>query len=1163
MAQSAASDITCPDCQTKNSKESAYCMSCASPLLFGKEVGTYLVSQRIGQGGVGEVYLATDQETQQQIALKILRPEYKNRKLMVQRFMHEARISLELKHPYLVETYQVGQSEQYGPYISMELLKGQTMEEALEEHGKLSPTIAIEWFCQICEGLHYAHQQNIVHRDLKPANVFLVDHEQKQSVKVVDFGLAKALTTVNAGLTQQGTFVGTPQYMAPEQVTGQVTLQTDIYALGLIMFELLSGKKPYRGTTFLELMSERMMSQAPLLSSLSQEFVHPGLDDLIARCLRSTASERPANMLHVKEELEQVAFELLSKSTTYASDEFKAVQEAPTKELPEDAPPPSQPPQTNLHHPVTTFSGRQKQLEELEDKLLKEEQAVISIVGPEGIGKTALAHQLAWRHKEHFTGGIWYCPLHYAKSENDILRLLAEVLDTPMDHQDPGTQLLRNLQGRGKVLLFFDNGATTPGELAPLLQKWLQQMPELSALLTSRTTLRLPDQHLYKLSPLSPEEGQELMQKLLQHKQPNLDFTEELLGELRTFAELADGNPLAIEVGAVECLPPITTFQVKDLVERYRSRQKQASQLKQNPFIWAALECSWEALNKEERQVLAQCSIFYGSFTPEAADAVLVLESPNSDIPISQILGNLIEKGVLTSEEGKAGELRLFVGESIRFYAAEKLRTWEALHQMSSHASTGFLYNTAYRHASYYASFGYEEVLRYILRFEGLATFRHLQTDLENVFQACHWAIRHGFGSQAIYACRAIWTVLYKTGPQHKAYELIKEILEIPQLTVIEQSFAHVVALDIAQAMGKLEEAQEHSEQAEKLFIQEKNPFIWGQWLHLRGHLLLRTSKLKEATAAYKHSIRNHRAQNDLHSECLSLLGYAVNLQRLNLLDEAIQRNEEALKIAQYLGTRKSEGLAQANLGRIYTMLGKWEEAKGYYHPAIEIMRERGERLIEGFVLCSLGELHVQMGEWEEALKHLQHSLEVRESIGSKAPIGYSYEALGEYHRLKGEYQEAIDFFDKGLEIFQEIKEPMMICILTGYKGVSHLGQGEGKKARELLSEAIIVSEDAHPLCAGVFRGYLALAWTEAEQWENAKQVMQEALQRIPQDKQPAAWGILRCQEAQVYYLSGDENQAQHTLAAAKELLKAPEQRPSEEWLKVYRETEKLIRKKA
>ena len=271
-------------------------------LEVGENVGPYAVVRKLGEGGMGEVYLAQHRHIARRAAIKVLRHELSSQEDLVVRFFAEARAASVIRHPGIVDVTDCDVDPTTGrAFIVMELLEGEGLEACLGRVGPLATDLQAVGtiVSQIASALGAAHAAGIVHRDLKPANVFLTQGrpDQPLRVKILDFGVAKFAGPGSARHTRAGSLLGTPAYMSPEQCrgAGEVDHRADVYALGCILFELLCGRPPFvRDTTGVLLVAH--LGEAPPLPSSLQPSVPPALDRLVARMLAKSPDERPQSM---------------------------------------------------------------------------------------------------------------------------------------------------------------------------------------------------------------------------------------------------------------------------------------------------------------------------------------------------------------------------------------------------------------------------------------------------------------------------------------------------------------------------------------------------------------------------------------------------------------------------------------------------------------------------------------------------------------------------------------------------------------------------------------------------------------------------------------------------------------------------------------------------
>jgi serine/threonine-protein kinase len=247
----------------------------------------YLLGEMIGTGGMADVYLAQDQRLSREVAIKILRSDLAKDPLFVARFRKEAKAAAGLNHPAIVAVYDSG--EDPAPYIVMELVSGHTLRDLIHDGERLPLQRALEIGEGILAGLEYSHARHIVHRDIKPANVMITE---KGDVKVMDFGIARAMDDLGATLTSTWNVVGTAQYLSPEQAVGEpADLRSDIYSTGCLLFELLSGQPPFTGETPVSIAFQHASSIAPLIRTIQPELPE-GIETILAVALAKKPEDR-------------------------------------------------------------------------------------------------------------------------------------------------------------------------------------------------------------------------------------------------------------------------------------------------------------------------------------------------------------------------------------------------------------------------------------------------------------------------------------------------------------------------------------------------------------------------------------------------------------------------------------------------------------------------------------------------------------------------------------------------------------------------------------------------------------------------------------------------------------------------------------------------------
>ncbi|MBL8720973.1 MAG: serine/threonine protein kinase [Myxococcales bacterium] len=318
---------TCPVCGKDYPLEVAFCQIDGARLLESEEArkilddddplvrtlvgGRYRLLRRIGEGGMGMVYLAEHEAIEKRVAIKVLKEQYALREDVVARFQQEARSASRIKHEGILEVFDFGRTDDGRFFLAMELLEGVDLARVLEAEMHLEPVRAVRLAIKMARALGAAHLKGVIHRDMKPENVFVrTDEEGREHIKIVDFGIAQLradgedAADPNAKvsgrkLTKTGVIFGTPEYMSPEQAQGKsIDRRVDVYALGVMLFEMLTGKTPFHGETFMGILSAHMIEPIPALvdrAPLGFE-CSPELAAVVHKSLAKKPEERFASM---------------------------------------------------------------------------------------------------------------------------------------------------------------------------------------------------------------------------------------------------------------------------------------------------------------------------------------------------------------------------------------------------------------------------------------------------------------------------------------------------------------------------------------------------------------------------------------------------------------------------------------------------------------------------------------------------------------------------------------------------------------------------------------------------------------------------------------------------------------------------------------------------
>jgi len=616
----------------------------------------YRIDAEIGAGGMGTVYKGFDTSTQDIVAIKHLKSELATPDLL-ERFKREGESLRDLNHPNIVKMFaSITENEQH--FLVIEYLPGGDLRQLLQQGDTLQIETILKYAIDIADALTRAHHLNIIHRDLKPANVLIA---ADGTPRLADFGIAHFETKQR--VTATNAIVGTIDYIAPEALAGEtIDNRSDVWSCGIMLFEMLTGKRPFTGTTVTQTIMAIMTETVPDIEELRPD-IPLALADLIYRMLEKDPLQRIPSVRYVGAELESILHG--NKSTPVTPHRFVT----PT-------PVAATPILHNLPMNLTNFVGRKHEIADV-SRLLKEEKTrLVTIVAQGGTGKSRLALEVARQNLDTFTDGVYFVELAPLSEPESIIQAMIDATRCPFvpDEKRSRLQQLVEYLGDKHMLLVLDNYEHLMGG-AHFVTDILNATGKIHILVTSRQRLRQSNERLIELKAMSypdrltPEDALEydafqLFMQSARRIQADFELTQANLENITRICQGVQGLPLGI-VLAASWLHMLSTEEIvaemkkdfdflesdlDDLPERQRSMRQ-------------VFEYSWQLMTEKEQQVLMALSVFRGGFTRDAASEVC-------QAGLRDLMG-LMNKSLI-QRDTESG--RYSIHELLRQYAAEHLQ---------------------------------------------------------------------------------------------------------------------------------------------------------------------------------------------------------------------------------------------------------------------------------------------------------------------------------------------------------------------------------------------------------------------------------------------------------------------------------------------------------
>ncbi|MDP2275357.1 MAG: protein kinase [Archangium sp.] len=1079
-------------------------------MIFGK----YKLISLLGRGGMGEVFLARGPQLKRPVVIKRILASMLSDADMLRAFLDETRIAARLRHPNIVRIDELGEVEGEW-FVRMEYVEGAALSEVLKRAARKGEHLPLEAVLSLgaalASALDYAHHATdsegralqIVHRDVTPQNILF---GRSGEVKLIDFGVARAEQRFLR--TMPGLVKGKLPYMSPEQADGRrIDARTDIFALGVCLWEALTGRRLFRGATQAETMAKIFACQVSP-PSLYRAEVPPEVDALILKALSKEAAGRFKRAADLGEAIETVseqyalpsgakAIAALTRSLVPESGhaEGLAPDEEPTgtfeggavdlvtrQERPGVRPqwnsepqltaveeePAAAPEEGQVPSDEQALIGRAAELADLH-QLLGSGERLVSLLGPGGVGKSRLAREAARQQASTFRGRVWVADLSGAKSVEGLCITVSESLGVALPAAGSPVEAVGVLlTARRQCLLVLDNVEQLAGEIAPVVLAWHAVAKDAHFLLCSRVALGVEAEKKYEVGPL-PIDGDDesdamrLFLERVRTLNPNFPTGRWARDMVKELVRRLDGMPLAIELAAAQMADaPLEALREAAKLQSSTGGSGQFLAIDQ------AFEASWAQLSDEERAALAQCTVFSSGFSAGAALDVLRIPGHPGDAhreAVLQVLHRLRSKSLLrVTFPLKSDQARYGLYESIRARVINRLPQEEL--------------RARKRHATWYLRFG--ETLGPAAE-KGAAVLDLLSAERDNLMSAWEWWLAQGGDGvkQALRVLLGLDALFLVRGPYGGHLSMLDSVLQ-----KLSDPVDRVPALEararVLLSRGRLKEA---AADLQSVLSRPQPPEIEGRALAYLGSVRKQEGSLIDAQALLERALTLLKETKDLRMQGRVFANLGAVAQEQGRQDDAEDLSAAALKLHRLAKDRRFEGVTLSNLAVLQQARGEWAAAEESCTKAIAVHRELGNRRSEGIAVTNFADLERDRGVNARAMALYRRAVGVHREVGNRRfeAICLLNQSLLLMEQLT--LEPAAESLDEALALFHVVgdKRHAGLCLgargaLRARKGELSAAEGDFRAARELLGEKDLAFSSA----VDVYRAQVELSEAEA-----------------------------------------------------------------------------------
>ena len=966
--------------------------SVPSTLSPGTRFGSYEILQRLGAGGMGEVYRAKDTRLERQVAIKTLSLDRCSQSEALSRFEQEARSACALNHPNIVTIYELGHVNGTR-YIAMELVDGETVRSLLAS-GPIPFRKAVAIAAQIADGLAKAHEIGIIHRDLKPENLMV---SREGTAKVLDFGLAKLLrlgdargSDASTTITEHGTVMGTVGYMSPEQATGgEVDFRSDQFSFGSVLYEMVTGFPAFQKKTHAETTAAILRDEPECLGARMLQAPAPFIW-IVERCLAKDPKQRYDSTRDLARDLAAVRDRLA---------------DAHARE--------SEPRPNNLPVQRTAFIGREHEATGLCQLLSRVDVQLVTLTGPGGIGKTRLALQVAGEIADQFPGGVCFVALSAVGERGLIAPTIAQAVGVrETGNTSPQESLIEYVGALSQPMLLLLDNFEHLVSAAPFVAQLLTTGPKLKVVVTSQAPLHVYGEHEFSVPPLALPDPKsipplEVLSRLpaialfverAQAVKHEFTLTKENAPAVAAICSRLDGLPLAIELAAarIKLLSPsamltrlesrlnLLTGGARDLPTRQQTLR--------NTVDW-----SYGLLNGAEQTLFRRLSVFTGGCTLEGVEAVCDTKG-DLGLDVLDGMASMVDKSLVQQVDK---ETRFFMLSTIREYALERL------------AENDDESATRRAHAAYYLVLAEEGAEDIAAHPEWLDRF---EVEHENFRLAIDYLTRTGDADWGL----RIGAALFRFWETRE------------HLTEGRDAIGRVLALEGAAARPKL--------RARLLFA---GAVLAGE-----------QGDYGSAQQMFEDSLETCLELNDDRGVAVALNALAVIARDRGEIAAASLLFERCVAIWKDLGDPADIARALSNLASVMKLQGEYERAFSLYDECLTMFRKVGDGAGIAWTLNYQGDVAREKADCVAARSFCEQSLSEFRQLRDSWGIASTLSDLASLSCDQGNNAEARRLYGESIKVFQELGHKRGIARALECLAVSAAAQSNAEQSLHLAGAA-------------------------------------------------------------------------------------------------------------